>query len=329
MVTWVVENVHYSRDEESSTPKGWIRENTKISPVLEVTTNYHHGKPGIEIGIASLSGDESYSWVRISNGLNKFLKDSTEKTRILGEDESTSASTPTSFPIHERNWIHIEPNGRRLGYRKAANNDAHASVRVALHVSRCGERGSHHRAPRRFAVQGLCTCPFRIARPSLLRTLPSPKGPARFLANLTTSSCNLFNGANPADNTFDIGPQQEAVHCKAFKIVDVLCTRVALGRLYLVRCFMKRTKTTVDRLSWPFARGVAQQLTLAFSSPTHPRGRSTYFTVVFLPAGITAVLFSIPHLMNASCVSSVFVNDPNWLTFKSGRRCGGAFACHA
>ena len=127
----------------------------------------------------------------LSNGFNKFLRDSTEKTRILGEDVSISASTPTSFPIHERNWIHIEPNGRRLGYRKAANNDAHASVRVALHVSRCGERGS---------VQGLCTCPFRIARPSLLRTLPSPKGPARFLANWTTSSCNLFNGANPADS---------------------------------------------------------------------------------------------------------------------------------
>ena len=42
------------RDKESSTPKGWSRENTKISPVLEVTTNYHHGNPGIEIRIASL-----------------------------------------------------------------------------------------------------------------------------------------------------------------------------------------------------------------------------------------------------------------------------------
>ena len=26
------------RDEDSSDPKGWIRENTKIGPVLEVTT---------------------------------------------------------------------------------------------------------------------------------------------------------------------------------------------------------------------------------------------------------------------------------------------------
>ena len=32
------------RDEKSSDPKGWIRGNTKIGPVLEVTTGYLQGK---------------------------------------------------------------------------------------------------------------------------------------------------------------------------------------------------------------------------------------------------------------------------------------------
>ena len=112
-----------------------------------MTTNNHHGKPGFEVRIASLSEDGSHSWVRISNGLNKFVKDSTEKTRILGDGEHNSASTgrlvpqdtrivrysqteadklaakaktkPTSsspisspsstrIPIHERSWIDIE-----------------------------------------------------------------------------------------------------------------------------------------------------------------------------------------------------------------------------
>ena len=243
--------------------------------MLEVTTNFHHGKPGIEIRIASQSGNESHSWVRISSGFNKLVGDLKEKTLILGDDDVGSARTgrlvaqetrivkhsqteadkaaakakakptsspisspsPTSIPIQERNCTDIEPNGRRLGYRRAANNDAYASVRVALHVSRHGERRLHHRGPRRFPVQGMCTCPLRIARPSLLRTLLSPKCPARFLANDNTSSCNLFNGANPADNTFDICPQQEA-----FEIVDVLATRVALGRFYFVLCFMKGTQ---------------------------------------------------------------------------------------
>ena len=173
-------------------------------------------------------------------------------------------------------------------------------------------------------MQGLCTCPFRIAWPSLLRTLPSPKGPARFLANLTTSSCDLFTGANPADNTFDIGPQQEA-----FEIVDVLGARVALGRFYLMRCFMKGTKLQSIDFRGPLRRSCATTFYVGVLLSTHLRERSTYSTVVFSPADITAVLSPSPHRMNASCVSSVFVNDPNWLTFKCGRRCCGAFACHA
>ena len=46
------------RDDTSSTHKGWIRESTKIGPVLEVVTNYHQRKPGILIRIEFLSGDE-------------------------------------------------------------------------------------------------------------------------------------------------------------------------------------------------------------------------------------------------------------------------------
>ena len=71
-----------SRDEELSTPRGWIRGNTKIGFALEVTTNYHQGKAEIEVKIDFLSGDGSHSWVRISNGLDKFVRDLTENTQI-------------------------------------------------------------------------------------------------------------------------------------------------------------------------------------------------------------------------------------------------------
>ena len=40
------------RDENLSEPKGWIRGNTKIGPVLEVTTSYIQGKNGVEMRIA-------------------------------------------------------------------------------------------------------------------------------------------------------------------------------------------------------------------------------------------------------------------------------------
>ena len=41
--------------------------------VLEVTTSYLQGKYGVEIRIESVNKDNSHSWVRISDGLNKLV----------------------------------------------------------------------------------------------------------------------------------------------------------------------------------------------------------------------------------------------------------------
>ena len=65
----------FPRDEKSSDPKGWIRWNTKIGRVLEVTTSYLQGKYGVEIRIESVNKVTSHSWVRISHGLNKLFTD--------------------------------------------------------------------------------------------------------------------------------------------------------------------------------------------------------------------------------------------------------------
>ena len=54
------------RSDESSQPKGWIQGNTRIGPVLEITTSYLYGKHGIEIRIWFLRKNNSQSWVRIS-----------------------------------------------------------------------------------------------------------------------------------------------------------------------------------------------------------------------------------------------------------------------
>ena len=74
------------RDDESSQPRGWIEGNTRIGPVLEVTTSYMYGKHGIEIRFWSVSQDNSQSWVRISYGTNKYVVDSNYKnTEILAD----------------------------------------------------------------------------------------------------------------------------------------------------------------------------------------------------------------------------------------------------
>ena len=128
------------RDEDTSEPKGWIRGNTKIRPVLEVTTCCLQGKYGVEIRIKSVNKDNSHSWVRISHGLNKLVTnlndneqdDKEQETsemqfeeyalKLIASDfasrtkakakpqkrDSASSSTRT-FPIGERIWTDVEP----------------------------------------------------------------------------------------------------------------------------------------------------------------------------------------------------------------------------
>ena len=72
------------RDEEASEPKGGIRGNTKIGPVLEVATCCLHVKYGVEIRVMSLNEDNSHSWVRISHGSNKFV------TNLNSSEQETS-----------------------------------------------------------------------------------------------------------------------------------------------------------------------------------------------------------------------------------------------
>ena len=73
------------REEETSEPKGWIRGNTKIGPVLEVTTCCLQGKQGVEIRIQSMNKDNSHSWVRISHGVNKLVTNLNNNERETSE----------------------------------------------------------------------------------------------------------------------------------------------------------------------------------------------------------------------------------------------------
>ena len=128
------------RDDKASQPKGWIRGNTRIGPVLEVTTSFQHFKYGIEIRIKSVNRDDSHSWVRISYGTVKYVTDSTEdntentadpqeeqipqtstsvvaarsKAKAKPQPRGLVGTTATIPPIHERRWIDIEPSEQDL-----------------------------------------------------------------------------------------------------------------------------------------------------------------------------------------------------------------------
>ena len=96
------------RDDKSTDPKGWIQGNTKIGPVLEVTTSYLQGKHGVEIRIESVNKDNSHSWVRISHGLNKLVTDLID--REYDDDEQETSTTKTEgFAFASRSKAKAKP----------------------------------------------------------------------------------------------------------------------------------------------------------------------------------------------------------------------------
>ena len=139
------------RDDKSIDPKGWIQGNTKIGPVLEVTTSYLQGKHGVEIRIESVNKDNSHSWVRTSHGLNKLVTDlinkeyddneqetSTTKTEVFAfasrskakakpKRPSTTCSSSMTVPILERTWIDIEPRSSIRSSLPSGKKNKHSS----------------------------------------------------------------------------------------------------------------------------------------------------------------------------------------------------------
>ena len=141
------------RSDESSQPKGWIQGNTRIGPVLEITTSCLYGKHGIEIGMWSMSEDNSQSWVRISHGSNKFVVDSnhnnTEVPADLHEEQASQlivkvvaarskakakpqrrepVDLPRIIPMNERKWIDIEPGDSSLCVRDFEESNQSSST---------------------------------------------------------------------------------------------------------------------------------------------------------------------------------------------------------
>ena len=96
------------RDDKSTDPKGWIRGNTKIGPVLEVTTSYVLGKHGVEIRIESVNKDNSHSWVRISHGLNNLVTDLIDKKYDDNEQETSTTKTEV-FAFASRSKAKAKP----------------------------------------------------------------------------------------------------------------------------------------------------------------------------------------------------------------------------
>ena len=130
----LVANTPFLEDDQASEPKGWIRGNTRMRPILEVTTSFQHFKFGVEVRIQSVNEDNPHSWVRISYGtvryVNNYIKYDTQKFADPQEEEDVPTSSgvvaarskakakpqprestgTTTIPSSERVWIEIKPS---------------------------------------------------------------------------------------------------------------------------------------------------------------------------------------------------------------------------
>ena len=66
------------RDQKASRAREWINGNSKIGLVLDVKVSIHQKRYGIEIMIESPFRDGTASWVRIVNGINKYVTETSE-----------------------------------------------------------------------------------------------------------------------------------------------------------------------------------------------------------------------------------------------------------
>ena len=110
------------RDDKASQPKGWIRGNMRIGPVLEVTTSFQHVKNGIEIRIESVNKNNSHSWVRISYGTNGYVNDYIKHDTENLADPQEEKNVPTSSGVvAARSKAKAKPQPRNLLARQPSH----------------------------------------------------------------------------------------------------------------------------------------------------------------------------------------------------------------
>ena len=107
--------VHTAKRWKSSDPKGWIRGNTRIGPVLEVTASYCKVNMEWKWEL-NLWTDNSHSWVRISHGWNKLVTDLIDKE--YGDNEQETSETKTEvFAFASRSKAKAKPRRPTSAWR--------------------------------------------------------------------------------------------------------------------------------------------------------------------------------------------------------------------
>ena len=108
------------RNEKGTRVRGWIRSKTRIGPVLTIKVCYRDEQHSVEVQVPSLFQDNTVSWVRVVNGVDRYVTESmpTAKegdtawrkpiAKARPRQKPTVTLTSISISVLERIWIDIE-----------------------------------------------------------------------------------------------------------------------------------------------------------------------------------------------------------------------------
>ena len=107
------------RDRKGTKIKGWIESDARFVPVSDIKVCKTHGRYSVEVQVQSLFKDQTESWIRNVNGVDKFVREAmpiqeeekasgrpAAKARSILKPSSTSGWDTT--PMKQRQWIDIE-----------------------------------------------------------------------------------------------------------------------------------------------------------------------------------------------------------------------------
>ena len=108
------------RNEKGTRIRGWILKNTRIDQVLNAKVCCHDAPYCIQVQIPSLFQDNKVSWVRIMNGVDKYVTESMLPTKeedmasgkptakARPRQKPTVTLTSVSIPVLGKRWIDDE-----------------------------------------------------------------------------------------------------------------------------------------------------------------------------------------------------------------------------
>ena len=107
------------RDDERTCVKGWIQSTAKFGHVSDKKVCSRNGIYSVEVQVQSLFQDQAVSWIRIVNGIDKFVREAMpiqkeEKASVKPAAKARPIFKPSSTSgwgfilIGQRKWIDIE-----------------------------------------------------------------------------------------------------------------------------------------------------------------------------------------------------------------------------